>query len=135
VRKRFRATGGVAVLIMVLVTTVVAGACIRESATPTPSSGGANSLPTEKPTETPEAADTEPRTSRSIQEAKEAWEARLMAMPGVTGVAIGLSKDGRTPCIKVYVNRFAVRTATEIPKEIEGYPVEVERRGVFRPRQ
>lgn len=80
---------------------------------------------------------TQRRTSMSnktIKEVKEAWEERLMAMPGVMGVGIGLTKDTRQKCIKVYVERKASAQAAQIPREIEGYPVEVEIRGTFRPR-
>lgn len=69
---------------------------------------------------------------KTIEEVREAWEERLMAMPGVTGVGIGLTKDRRERCIKVYASREAAAGATQPPKEIEGYPVEVEIRGAFR---
>jgi hypothetical protein len=70
------------------------------------------------------------QTPMTIQEAKEAWEAKLMAIPGVSGVAIGLTKDRKEKCIKVYV---ATDTAADtIPRAIEGFPVEIESRGAFR---
>ena len=67
---------------------------------------------------------------KSIQEVKEAWEKRLMSIPGVMGVGISLTKDTRERCIKVYANREA--SVAKIPREIEGYPVEVEIRRPFR---
>lgn len=70
--------------------------------------------------------------SPTIQEVKTAWEERLMAIPGVMGVGIGLTKQGKHKCIKVYVNRQQFLTTPAIPQEIEGYPVEVETRGAFR---
>ncbi len=70
---------------------------------------------------------------KTIEEAKKEWEARLMAIPGVTGVAIGLTKDHQHTCIKVYVDQQASKQAAQIPSEIEGYPVEVEIRGMFKP--
>jgi len=70
--------------------------------------------------------------NKSIEQVKEAWEERLMAMPGVTGVSIGLTKDRQGTCIKVYVNRKASVQATQIPQEIEGFPVEIVHRGIFR---
>jgi hypothetical protein len=73
-----------------------------------------------------------PEATMTIQEAKEAWEAKLMAIPGVSGVGIGLTKDGQQKCIKVYVARDRGDVSDEIPKTIEGYPVEVEARGPFR---
>ena len=67
---------------------------------------------------------------KGIQEVKEAWEKRLMSIPGVMGVGISLTKDTREPCIKVYASREA--SVAKIPKEIEGYPIEVEVREPFR---
>lgn len=72
-------------------------------------------------------------SNKTIQDVKEAWEQQLMAIPGVMGIGIGLTKDRQEKCIKVYVNRNTSAEAARIPKEIEGYPVEVELRGTFRP--
>jgi hypothetical protein len=69
--------------------------------------------------------------SKSIKEVKDLWEKRLMAIPGVMGIGISLTKDRQEKCIKVYVERKS--SAAQIPNQIEGYPVEVERRGTFRP--
>jgi hypothetical protein len=66
----------------------------------------------------------------SIQQVKEGWEGRLMSIPGVMAVGIGLTKD-RKPCIKVYLDRSAAQ-AGEIPDQIEGYVVEVAARRTFR---
>ncbi len=68
--------------------------------------------------------------NKTIEEVKEAWEGRLMAIPGVMGVALSLTRDGRKKCIKVYISRKA--SAARIPSEIEGYPVQVEIRKTFR---
>ena len=71
-------------------------------------------------------------SNRTIEEVKTDWEERLMAMPGVMGVGIGLTQDRQQTCIKVYVNRQASAQVDQIPQEIEGYPVEVEIRKPFR---
>jgi hypothetical protein len=68
--------------------------------------------------------------NKSIQEVKDTWEKRLMDIPGVMGIGISLTKDRRERCIKVYANREA--SVAKIPREIEGYPVEVEVRKPFR---
>ncbi|MDJ0647737.1 MAG: hypothetical protein QNJ60_03440 [Xenococcaceae cyanobacterium MO_188.B19] len=68
----------------------------------------------------------------TIEKVKADWEERLMAMPGVMGVGIGLTQDRQKTCIKVYVNRQSSAQADQIPQEIEGYPVEVEVRKPFR---
>jgi len=124
VSKWFRSASGVTAAIVVLVTIVAACTTSEEPAPPI-----------ETPAEPRQDVETEAQATRSIEEVKTDWEQRLMAMRGVTGVSIGLTQESREPCIKVYVSRLAVGAAAEIPKEIEGYPVEVERRGVFRPRQ
>jgi hypothetical protein len=72
-------------------------------------------------------------SNKTILEVKEDWEERLMAIPGVMGVGIGLTKHHQEKCIKIYVNRDASSQVTQIPKQLEGYPVEVELRGNFRP--
>jgi hypothetical protein len=68
---------------------------------------------------------------RKIEEVKEAWEKRLMSKQGVIGVGISRTTDGKEKCIKVYVDRKD--SVKRVPTKIEGYPVEVEVRGTFRP--
>lgn len=53
----------------------------------------------------------------------------LMAMPGVVGTAEGLCED--KPCIKVYVAALTPELEQKIPKNIEGYAVEIEATGEF----
>ena len=71
-------------------------------------------------------------TDKTIQEVKASWEKQLMAKSGVTGVGISLTKDHREKCIKVYMDRSEAALTGQIPKEIEGYPVEIEIRGTFK---
>ncbi len=71
-------------------------------------------------------------SNRSIEEVKADWEERLMTIPGVMGVGIGLTQDRQGTCIKVYVNRQSSAQTDQIPQKIEGYPVEVEVRKTFR---
>ena len=66
---------------------------------------------------------------KSIEEVKEAWEKKLMATEGVTAIGISLSKDRVNPCIKVFVT--SEKAAASIPKDLDGYPVEVVRRSSF----
>jgi hypothetical protein len=79
---------------------------------------------------TPTRAETGSQERKPIEQVKTEWEARLLALPGVTGVGIGLTEDREETCIKVYVTRRAA--VADIPTVIEGYPVQVERRGLFR---
>ena len=63
--------------------------------------------------------------SKTIQQVKAEWEKRLMAMPGVTGVGISMTKDHTSKCIQVTVRSKASEKAADIPIIIDGFPVEV----------
>ena len=54
----------------------------------------------------------------------------LMALPGVVGTAQGLCDD--KPCIKIYVVALTPELEQKIPKNLEGYPVDIEVTGEFR---
>jgi hypothetical protein len=69
---------------------------------------------------------------KKIEEVRSAWEKRFMDIPGVMGVGVALTKDRSQVCIKVYVSREDSKQTEQIPKEIEGYPVEVEIRKPFK---
>ena len=78
-------------------------------------------------TDTPPPAD-EPLpgdnpTAKTMNEIQEEHQAQLMAIPGVIGMAQGLS-EGK-PCFRVYVNKLTAELSEKIPKTIEGYPVTV----------
>jgi hypothetical protein len=53
-----------------------------------------------------------------------------MAIPGVVGVAIGISKG--KPCIRVFTSVRPQQLQAKIPPTIEGYPVIIEQTGPFR---
>lgn len=55
---------------------------------------------------------------------------RLLAAPGVTGVAVG-ERDGR-PCITVYIDPAVADPPTGLPATLVGFPVVVEPTGPFR---
>lgn len=67
-----------------------------------------------------------------IEEVLDAWRDRLMAIGGVHGVAIGLSKDRTHKVIRVYLDRNRMGQAAKIPERIEEFPVEIEARSGFR---
>lgn len=69
----------------------------------------------------------------SAVEVKRRHEDRLMAMPGVVGVAVG-ARDGRE-CILVYVeaDRPAIRKA--VPRTLEEVAVEIVESGTFKARK
>jgi hypothetical protein len=58
---------------------------------------------------------------------KERHEAALMSVPGVVGVGIG-DCDGQ-PCIKVFVKERTPELEGQIPKQLEGFKVDIETTG------
>jgi hypothetical protein len=52
---------------------------------------------------------------------------QLMAIPGVTGVGIG--EQGGRPAIVVMVERLTPQVKTQIPQQLEGFPVVVDQSG------
>lgn len=67
-----------------------------------------------------------------IEEVLDAWRDRLMAIDGVHGVAIGLSRDKTHKVIKVYLDRRRMAQAAKIPDQVDGIPIEIEARSGFR---
>ncbi len=53
-----------------------------------------------------------------------------MALPGVVGTAQGLCSG--KPCIQVFVVEATEELLKQIPKEIEGYTVDVQQTGEFK---
>jgi hypothetical protein len=70
--------------------------------------------------------------TQDIKTVMEAHVGELMAIEGVTAVAIGELDDG-TPCIQVYVVEKTDDLVRRIPKTLGGHPVVVEESGVIRP--
>ncbi len=70
-------------------------------------------------------------TNKSIEQVLKEHTDHLMSIPGVTGTAQG-ELNGK-PCIKVYVVKETEELRKQIPKEIEGYPVEIQESGVIKP--
>ncbi|MGH7529308.1 MAG: hypothetical protein ACRDZV_14810 [Acidimicrobiia bacterium] len=68
-------------------------------------------------------------SSRSIEQVLAAHNDSLMSLPGVVGTAIGLC-DG-TPCIRVFLADS--NAAPRVPSRLEGYLVNAEVTGRFRP--
>ena len=74
-----------------------------------------------------------PSPRREINAVLAEHDDRLLAMPGVVGVYVGLLDDGKTSCLKIMLTRPRTATDEAIPKEIEGYPVVTEVTGEMRP--
>ena len=58
---------------------------------------------------------------------------KLMAIPGVAGVYVGLEADQKTPCLRVMAVKKTRSLRRAVPKSLEGYPVEIEETGAIRP--
>ena len=56
----------------------------------------------------------------------------LMQIPGVAGVYEG-ETQAHAPCIRVMVVRRTRELEARLPKELDGYPVEIEETGKIRP--
>ena len=78
------------------------------------------------------AGDGREMPTQDINTVVEAHAGELMAIEGVTAVAVGALANG-TPCIKVYVVRKTDDLVRRIPKTLGGHPVIVEESGVIRP--
>jgi hypothetical protein len=61
-----------------------------------------------------------------------AHERKLMAIPGVVGVYVGVLDDGKSPCLKIMLARRTPES-NQIPAQIAGFPVRVEVTGEIRP--
>ncbi len=53
-----------------------------------------------------------------------------MSLPGVVGTGIG-ECDGK-PCIKIFAKAKSDSLAKQIPRQIDGYPIEIEVTGEFK---
>ena len=72
----------------------------------------------------------ETMASKTIEQVLKEHTEELMALPGVVGVAQSLC-DGRD-CIKVYVVQMSSELEQKMPKELDGYKVDIEVTGEFR---
>ena len=78
-------------------------------------------------------SETSPKPRRDINAVLVDHDDRLLAIPGVVGVYVGLLEDGKTACLKVMLAERNEATERAIPKNIEGYAVVIEVTGELRP--
>lgn len=73
---------------------------------------------------------------RSAEQALANNEAKLMSIPGVVGVGMGLTETGDRPAIHVYVNVAATggQIPAAIPRQIDNVPVRVIKTDEFKAR-
>jgi hypothetical protein len=76
-----------------------------------------------------------PTPRRDINAVLAEHDDRLLAIPGVVGVYVGLKEDGKTPCLKVMLSERKSSAEQRIPAAIEGYAVVLELTGELRPLQ
>ena len=69
---------------------------------------------------------------RDIDKVVKEHAARLMAVSGVHGVAVGETGDG-TPCILVLAGPGAEKIGCQLPKTIDGHPVRILESDEIRP--
>lgn len=74
-----------------------------------------------------------PSGRRDINAVLAEHDRRLMAIPGVAGVYVGILDDGSTPCLKVMLTRKDEALERSIPRTLDGYPVVTEVTGEIRP--
>ncbi|HMJ05220.1 MAG TPA: hypothetical protein VK474_03095 [Chthoniobacterales bacterium] len=74
---------------------------------------------------------TSPAPKRDINAVLRDVDRRLLAIPGVVGVYVGLLEDGKTECLKVMLSDS--KAAAALPKSVEGYAVVPEVTGEVRP--
>ncbi len=81
-----------------------------------------------------------PATLEQIRAVKQAYESQLLSMPNVVGVGIGFRSTGgvrtQTPALIVLVSRKIpaelLEPTEQIPREIDGVPVDVQEVGELR---
>ena len=79
------------------------------------------------------ASGPSPTPRRDINAVLADHDDRLLAIPGVVGIYVGLMEDGKTPCLKVMLSERKPAAEQPIPGSIEGHPVVSEVTGEIRP--
>ena len=80
----------------------------------------------------PSGLHQKPMLDKTIEAVLKEYTDRLMSLPGVVGTAEG--RCAGKPCIKVYVSKKTPELLRNIPPDIEGFPVAVEKTGEIRAR-
>ena len=123
--KQWRPTAGTACLTALLLWS--AASCGRPGAGPAQGDESATG-------ETASTSSTEAiMPDSAIIAAQEELTRTVMALPAVTGTAIGLCGD--TVCIKVFLTRRDETVMEQIPETFRGFRVDIEVTGEIRPRE
>jgi hypothetical protein len=78
-------------------------------------------------------SETSPLPARDINAVLAHYSERLLAIPAVVGVYVGVLDDGKTPCLKVMLSERKSPAEQPIPETLEGYRVISEVTGELRP--
>jgi len=84
------------------------------------------------PESKPANEEAEMSHEKTIADVIRAHGERLLAIEGVSMVSEGLSESGH-PCIKIGLIEENEELRASLPKELEGFPVEIEITGEFKP--
>ena len=71
---------------------------------------------------------------KSIDDVIKVYADSMLAIPGVVGLYHGLDESGKS-CLKVMVVKKTPELEKKIPKQIEGFPVEIDETGEIKPMQ
>ena len=74
-----------------------------------------------------------PKPKRDINAVLATHQDRLMAIPGVVGIYVGLAEDNKTECLRVMLLSDNPETKRALPRQLEGYRVLTEITGEIRP--
>ena len=69
---------------------------------------------------------------KSIDDVIKVYADSMLAIPGVVGMYHGLNENGKS-CLKVMVVKKTLELEKKIPKQIEGFPVEIDETGEIKP--
>jgi hypothetical protein len=64
----------------------------------------------------------EKQMTSSIEEVKKHHETRLLNLPGVVSIGIGLNESGQ-PAIIIGLDGPSPETVAQLPTELDGYPI------------
>ena len=67
-----------------------------------------------------------------LKEVQARHEDRVMGIPGVVGIGIGLTEDGQDLAFIVYVEKLTPSIKAQVPARIEGVPVRLIESGIFK---
>lgn len=67
-----------------------------------------------------------------IMSVVDAHAPRLIAIDGVAAIAVGALDSGE-PCVRIYVVELTDSLRAQLPRTLEGWPVDIEESGEIRP--